>query len=249
MTLKPHRFMRTEALIGSEGLNKIKNSTVMVVGLGAVGGYAVEALARSGIGKMILIDFDIVDITNINRQIYALTSTIGEEKYKLAEKRVKDINPDCEIIAKKIFVNNDTIKDVIAMKPDYVIDAIDSLNPKCCLIQALVENNINFISSMGAALRTDPSFIQIGKLNQTKNCNLSRLIRKRMKKREIDMTKVRCVFSTEKMDDLPENAIFENNSSQQEAGRIRNIMGSMPTITAIFGLTIANQVIWDLIKE
>ena len=249
MSLEEHRFMRTEALIGTEGLNKIKNSTVMIVGLGAVGGYSVEALARSGVGKMILVDFDTVDLTNINRQIYALTSTIGEDKYKLAKKRVKDINPDCEVVAKKIFVNTDTIDEIINMKPDYVIDAIDTLNPKCCLIQALVENNIKFISSMGAALRTDPTFIQIGNLNQTKNCNLSRLIRKRMKKREVDMTKVRCVFSTEKMDNLPENAIMENKTEAQLPGRIRNIIGSMPTITAIFGLTIANHVIWDILKD
>ena len=156
-----NRFMRTQALLGPQKFANLQKSTVMIIGLGAVGGYALEALARAGIGKLILVDFDKVDITNINRQILALDSTIGHPKSELVAQRVKDINPSCKVITKEIFVNDKTLPDLLAEPVDFVVDAIDSLNPKCGLIEELVKRGIPFISSMGAALKKDPSRIKL----------------------------------------------------------------------------------------
>lgn len=240
------RFLRTQALLGEDGMQKLQSATVMIIGLGAVGGYALEALARAGIGKLILVDFDVFDETNINRQILALTSTIGEKKSEVAKSRVLDINPNCEVIIKDMFVNQDNLDELLSEKVDFVVDAIDALNPKCCLIEALQQKGIPSISSMGAALKTDPSHIKLGMLSGTKNCGLAKFIRKRLKKRGLDISKICCVSSDEQVD-LPETAIFMEEK-EQETGRVRHTLGSMPTITAIFGLTIANEIIKKISK-
>lgn len=234
------RFLRTKLLLGESGIQKLQQSTVMIIGLGAVGGYALEAIARSGVGKLILVDFDSFDETNINRQILAVSSTIGRKKAEVAAERVKQINPGCEIVVKDIFVNSDNLAELLALQPNFVVDAIDSLNPKCCLIEALCQTGIPFISSMGAALKTDPSCIKLSHLNQTKNCGLSRMVRQRLKRRSVDLKQIACVYSDEQAC-LPETAI----SAAEEEGA-RHILGSLPTITAIFGLTIANEVIKQL---
>lgn len=243
--LNSRRFMRTGLLLGEEGLRRLHEASVMVVGLGAVGGYALEGLARAGVGRLILVDFDTFDETNINRQILALTSTIGKKKTDVAAQRVKEINPDCVVETKDVFVNTDTIEDLLREPVDFVVDAIDALNPKCCLMQTLQEKGIPFISSMGAALKSDPSFIRLGALSRTKNCGLAKFIRKRLKKRGVDINKITCVSSEEQVN-LPETAIMESEDKNQESGRLRNTLGSLPTITAIFGLTIANAVIKQL---
>lgn len=235
------RFVRTEALLGAAGLAKLQNSTVMIIGLGAVGGYALEAVARSGVGRLILVDFDSFDISNINRQILALSSTIGEKKTLAAARRVKDINPECEVLLKDMFVSHENIEELLDAKPDYVIDAIDSLAAKCDLMAVLQQKNIPFISSMGAALKTDTSCIHLAKLSKTVNCGMARCVRQNLKKRGVNIDKINCVFSSEQCI-LPENAIRPN----PDGGK--NILGSLPTITAIFGLTIANKVIQDLAK-
>ena len=245
------RLMRTQALLGVEAMDKLQAATVMIVGLGAVGGYALEALARSGIGHLILVDFDVVEETNINRQILALSSTLGQPKIEAANKRVREINPNCKVETVSLFVNSDTIAELLAHPADMVIDAIDALNPKCCLMEELYKRKIPFISSMGAALKTNPAAIKTGKLSQTKNCSLSKFIRKRLRKRGIDISKIECVYSDEQIQ-LPENAIFLDEDSLNtemsvgRQGRVRNTLGSLPTITAIFGLTIANFVILSL---
>ncbi len=242
------RFLRTKLLLGEEGLEKLKNSTVMVIGLGAVGGYALEALARSGVGHLVLVDFDSFDLTNINRQILALSSTVGRKKIDVAKERALDINPECHVETKDLFVNAETLPELLSEKVDFVVDAIDALNPKCCLIEALHKAQIPFISSMGAALKSDPSCIHYGKLSATKNCGLSKFIRKRLKKRGVDISKIYCVSSDEQVD-LPETAIICNEEGENPNGRKRNTLGSLPTITAIFGLTIANQAVKELIKD
>ena len=244
--MSDNRFMRTQALLGQQKFARLQKSCVMIIGLGAVGGYALEALARAGIGKLILVDFDKVDITNINRQILALDSTVGKSKVELAATRVKDINPACKVITKEIFVNDKTLPELLSEPVDFVVDAIDSLNPKCGLIEALVKSDIPFISSMGAALKTDPACIKVQSLNKTKNCHLARFIRKRLKRRGVDISKVLCVASDEQVD-LPDTALFIEADSHPEGNtRQRHTMGSLPTITAIFGLTIANKVILSL---
>lgn len=233
------RLMRTKLLLGEDGVRRLENACVMVIGLGAVGGYALEAVARAGVGKLILVDFDSFDETNINRQILALSSTVGRKKTEVAAERVREINPHCEIVVKDMFVDSCNLPELLALKPDYVIDAIDSLTPKCCLIEALCGRGIPFISSMGAALKTDTSCIKLAKLNQTKNCGLSRMLRQRLKRRGVDLKNVACVYSDEQTN-LLEEAILLTEDGQ------RNILGSLPTITAVFGLSIANEVIKQL---
>ena len=239
-----NRFVRTQLLLGEDGLNKLKNSKIMIVGLGAVGGYVLEALARSGVGNFILVDFDKFEESNINRQILALSETIGLKKTDVAKQRVLNINPRANIKIIDMFVNSDTIDELLKNNPDFVVDAIDALNPKCCLMQALTEKNIPFISSMGAALKTDTSKIKFGNLSNSKNCSLAKFVRKRLRKRGIDISKIKCVWSEEQIN-LPDNAI-ELEESQKENGRIRHTLGSLPTITAIFGLTIANNLILEI---
>ena len=136
------RFKRTEKLLGLKAMENIKSATVMIVGLGAVGGYALEAIARAGVGHLILIDFDSFDETNINRQLLALTSTIGLKKTEVAYNRVKEINPDCVVEIKDMFVDAANIDNLLALKPDFVVDAIDSIKPKCEMIDALIKNNV-----------------------------------------------------------------------------------------------------------
>ena len=233
------RFKRTEKLLGLKAMENIKSATVMIVGLGAVGGYALEAIARAGVGHLILIDFDSFDETNINRQILALTSTIGLKKTEVAYNRVKEINPDCVVEIKDMFVDAANIDDLLALKPDFVVDAIDSIKPKCEMIDALIKNNVEFVSSMGAALKTDSSCIKMANLNQTYNCPMARSVRQQLKKLNTDLTKVYCVFSAEKCD-LNENAIEKNTDGKKD------ILGSLPTITAIFGLMMANYAIKKL---
>lgn len=238
------RLTRTRMLLGDKGLSRLQNAAVMVVGLGAVGGYALEALARSGIGRLVLVDFDVFDESNINRQILALTSTVGQKKTEVARRRVLDINPDCIVETRDMFVNADTLPQLLDIPVDFVVDAIDALNPKCCLMEVLYERGIPFISSMGAALKTDPSFIKCGTLSASKNCGLAKFIRKRLRKRGLEISRINCVYSDEQVC-LPETALaFDGDDAS--AGRVRHTLGSLPTITAIFGLTIANYVITSL---
>lgn len=234
--------MRTQMLLGQEGMERLKQATVMVVGLGAVGGYALEALARAGIGHLILVDFDRFDETNINRQILALDSTVGKLKTEVAAARVKDINPSCLVEIKNVFVDKDNLADIFALRPDFVADAIDSLGAKCALLEFLWREKIAFISSMGAALKTNPADIAVSTLDKTQNCALARKVRHQLKSQGVNLAEVSCVYSKEQPK-LPQTAIL----ASQEYGA-RNIMGSLPTITAIFGQTLANEIILKLSK-
>ena len=239
--MKNKRFARTEMLIGADGINNLAKAKVMIVGLGAVGGYCLEGLARAGVGHFVLVDFDSFEESNVNRQILAVSSTLGQKKTIVAKERVLSINPEAEVKLKDMFVNAETIAELLAEQPDFVIDAIDALNPKCDLIQALTAANIPFISSMGAALKTDPSKIKFGALSNSRNCSLAKFIRKRLRKRGVDIAKINCVWSDEQVL-LPESALAMPETSAAE-GRTRHTLGSLPTITAVFGLIIANQAV------
>ncbi|MCK5295355.1 MAG: tRNA threonylcarbamoyladenosine dehydratase [Alphaproteobacteria bacterium] len=245
------RFSRIQLMIGDEGLERLINSHVAVIGLGAVGSYATEALVRSGIGRLRLIDFDEISKTNINRHLYAMESTIGKPKKDVAEQRSKDINPACKVEALDCFVNPDTMDKVLEGKPDIVIDAIDSLGPKVELLIALEERNIPVISCLGAALRTDPSQIKVGAMKKTQNCPLAKMVRKRLRRRgaSLDFT---CVYSTEPTHTIREGAVMPESESEEnfyDKGRKRRTMGSLPTITGIVGLIAANTAINMLLEE
>ena len=235
------RLMRTEALLGSQAIQNLQNSTVMIIGIGAVGGYALEALARAGVGKFILVDFDRFDETNINRQILALTSTLGQKKIEVAKNRILEINPNCNVLLEDVFVNPSNINILLKHNPDYVVDAIDSIKSKCELMATLQKSGIPFISSMGAALKTDVSRIKIAPLSATRNCHMAKVVRQNLKKYGIDITKIVCVFSDEQSS-LPNTAIIKTPNEH------KNILGSLPTITAVFGLMMAHKVILDLAK-
>ncbi len=228
------RFQRTKALIGTEKLQKLKDARVMIVGLGAVGGYALEGLARAGIGGLVLVDFDSFELSNINRQILALSATIGQKKTVIAKQRVTEINPACQVMTKDMFVSSENISELPFDEVDYVVDAIDSLDSKASLIAELVKRNKKFISSMGAALKTDPSKIKICRLNQTSVDGLAKQLRHRLKDKGVDLSQVKCVSSTE-----------EAHKTKSDE---RRPLGSLPTITAIFGLMIANEVIREIIE-
>lgn len=243
------RFLRTIKLLGEEKFLRLQKSRVTIVGLGAVGGHAMESLARAGIGHLRLVDFDNIQPTNINRQILALSTTLGRPKVEAARERILAINPDCTVEALEMFAAEETMKQVLSPRPDLLIDAIDSLNPKIQVLTAAHSAAVPIISSMGAALRTDPTKIRYGDIYDTSNCPLARLVRKRLRRRNIGRG-ISCVYSTEKVDFEYQLAEPEENApAHAERGRQRNVLGSLPTLTGIFGLYIANQAILQLTSE
>ncbi len=244
------RFARIEQLIGEKSLKRLRSRSVTIVGLGAVGGHALEGLARAGINTLRLVDFDTIQPSNINRQILALETTLGRPKAEVARERVLAINPECQVEAIQVFAGEESLPDILSPRPDLIIDAIDSLNPKTQLIVAAYRKDIPVLSSMGAALRTDPSQIAIADLFSTRNCPLARRLRQRLRKQGIEKG-ITCVFSTEPVDFnyQPPHTGAPADTPLGERGRARRVLGSLPTLTGIFGLYLANQAILQLSKE
>lgn len=222
------RLHRITLLLGEKAIDKLQKSTVMVVGCGAVGSFAVESLARSGVGQIVLIDFDRVEESNINRQLFALDSTLGKPKVEVASARIRDINPNINVVAINTFFDDKTDLDI---KPDFVIDAIDSVSSKIALYKWCFKNNIPFISSMGAARKTDPSKIKIDKISKTTVCPLA--------------SKIRHIVREEKLKDFPVVYSTETVSPQKNGGRE---FGSIITVTGMFGLMLADFCIKKLIS-
>lgn len=248
ITEQNERFRRIELMLGNDAFERLQKSYVIVVGLGAVGSYAVEGLARAGVGRLRVIDFDCVCQSNINRQLYALESTIGRQKCEVARERVLDINPECRIEAINAFVDSSTADEFFDDAPDLVIDAIDSLNPKVEMLAAVRNRDLNMISCLGAALRRDPTFIRIGTLNDVHFCPLGKEVRKRLNRRGVTLD-FPCVYSDEPLPNpLPIAAPTETLGEDPlfARGRKRNTLGSLPTLTGIFGLTAANLAIKKL---
>jgi tRNA threonylcarbamoyladenosine dehydratase len=241
------RFLRTERLLGTDKMEILRSKTILIAGLGAVGSYAAEGIARLGFGSIGLVDFDKISRSNINRQLYALESTIGRQKAEVAGERIKDINPECKVRVMNLFVHKDTIDEIINPSPDLIIDAIDSLNPKIELLTFAYKNNIPVISSMGAALRTDPSKVITGDIFDTSKCPLSKLVRKRLRNRGVGKG-IDCVYSTELI-----NFTYIDPEEENEAEDIvnrgfkRRVLGSLPTLPGIFGLILANMAYQKLI--
>jgi len=191
-----HRFSRNELLIGQAGVARLQNATVAVVGLGGVGGYAAEALCRAGIGRLVIIDFDDICLTNVNRQIHAMDGTVGKAKVMVMAERMKLINPRAEIIPYKDFYSAENSEFLLSTHYDYVVDAIDHITSKLHLIRSCRERGIPIVSSMGAAAKLDPARIRVADISETHKCRMARSVRKLLKKQGIE-TGVKVVFSTE----------------------------------------------------
>lgn len=232
------RFSRTELLLGGDAMERLRNARVAVFGVGGVGGYVVEALARSGIGMLDLIDSDTVSESNINRQIIALGSTVGQYKVDAAKARIADINPDCKITAHRMFFMPETADQLDFSQYDYVVDAIDTVTGKIEIIMRAKAAGVPVISSMGAGNKLDPTAFVVTDIYKTSVCPLARVMRREMKKRGVDSLKV--VYSTEQ-------AIVPRYSGEtQPSGK--PVPGSNAFVPSVAGLIIAGEVIKELAK-
>ena len=233
---------RTELLLGTEKTAILKASNIIVVGLGGVGAYAAEMLARSGVGRMTLIDDDVINPTNLNRQLLAIHPHIGRPKAELMAERLRAINPEIELTVLNKFINDRNILEVLqAQRYDYVIDAIDTLTPKQYLIMFSLQEGLNIISSMGAGGKRNPEKIHIVDLSETYNCRLAKTLRKRLQKHGIRKG-IKTIFSSELQD---KNAVIlcENEDNK------KSTVGTISYMPTIFGCMMASAVIEDLIKD
>ena len=233
-----NEFSRAELILGSEAMEKLKNSHVAVFGVGGVGGYVCEALARGGVFKLSLFDNDTVSLTNINRQIIALHSTVGRKKVEVIKERLLDINPLMEIEIYDTFVTEENIKEIDFTKFSYVVDAIDTVTGKVGIIKEAYENNIPVISSMGAGNKLDPTAFEITDINKTSVCPLARVMRKKLK--DIGVKKCKVLYSQE----IP---LTPRASEETKDGR-KVTPGSLSFVPSAAGLIIAGEVIKDIIK-
>ena len=236
--MKP--FSRTQLLLGQPAMEKLKSARVAVFGLGGVGGYTVEALARSGVGALDLIDHDTVSITNINRQLFALHSTVGMSKAEAARQRVLDINPEISVRVYETFFGPDTADRFDFTQYDYIVDAIDTVTAKLALIVKAKEAGTPILCCLGTGNKLDPSKFQIADISKTSVCPLARIMRKECAKRGLKNVKV--LFSTE--DPIPSAS---DTGEELPEGR-RSLPGSVAFVPSVAGLMIAGEVIKDLIK-
>ncbi|MZQ86173.1 tRNA threonylcarbamoyladenosine dehydratase [Paenibacillus sp. 5J-6] len=243
-----HQFSRTELAIGPEGLDVMKNSTVVVLGIGGVGAIAAEALARTGIGRLILIDKDVVDITNINRQIHALTTTVGQPKADLMRDRIKLINPECDVISMRMFYTEETYEEVFAHHIDYVLDASDTISYKIHLIKQCLERKIPIVSSMGAANKMDPSLFKIADISKTSMDPVARVVRQKLRKEGIKKG-VKVVFSTEEpmkpREDVTQQIVPEN---APEIRKAKQPPASNAFVPPVAGLIMVSEAVKDLLE-
>lgn len=228
---------RTELLLGEEGMRKLADSTVVLAGAGAVGGYVLEGLVRAGVGHIRVVDGDVFSASNMNRQVLATVDTIGRNKADVAVERARSINPDIDIIAVNSLVSTETIPSILSDVPDVLADAIDTIAHKVALLRYAADNGIVTFSSMGAALHVDTQAIRVATLKRTKVCPLASSVRSRLK--DVDTSKITCVYSEEKPMAKPD--------MRDEHGK--SILGSLPTVPAVFGMTLANQIIMYLIQK
>lgn len=233
-------FSRLEMLIGEKALEKLANSRVAVFGVGGVGGYTVEALARSGVGELDLIDNDVVSLTNINRQIVALHSTIGKYKVDVAKDRVLDINPKCKVNVFRTFYSKDDPKAFDFEKYDYVVDAIDTVTAKLALIEQTKAVNVPIICSMGAGNKLNPTLFEVEDISKTSVCPLAKVIRQELRKRKIKDVKV--VYSKE----VPLVPIQTEASQIEKVSGKTRVPASSAFVPSVVGLIIASEVVKDL---
>ncbi|MCC8191378.1 MAG: tRNA threonylcarbamoyladenosine dehydratase [Planctomycetes bacterium] len=236
---------RTRLLLGEDALARLNRSTVCVLGLGAVGSQVVEALARSGVGGLRLVDFDRIQLSNLNRQLFALHSTLGRPKAEVAAERVRDINPAARVTAVRTFVDEESLPGLLADGPTLVVDAVDSLNPKVAIIAAASRQGIPVFSSLGAATRIDAGQVRFGRLFAARGCPLGRLVRKRLRRRGIADADAWCVYSEEPRNRQAVGAV-QAEGGPEHRGRFRRTLGSLASMTGLFGLRLAHQVVLRL---
>lgn len=230
-TIKQLKFSRFSKIVGEDEVSNLFNKTVLVLGCGGVGGYVVEGLVRSGIGRVIIVDYDVVDVTNINRQIIALDSTIGRRKVDVLEDRIKDINGDCEVVKIDKRITKDNIEELFSYDIDYFIDACDTVSVKMSVIDWCLLKGVKFISSMGTGNRIDPSKLEIMDIRKTFNDPLARILRKYVKDKRI------------------RNKIMVLSSLEDPVKTHDRTPGSSVFVPASSGLLIASYVIKDLLKK
>ena len=228
------RFIRTSLVIGEKNIDRLSQRRVAVFGVGGVGGFVCEALARSGAGKLILIDGDTVAKSNINRQIIALESTVGKQKAEVMKERILDINPNAEVNALNIFLNSETVSTIDFTQFDYIVDAVDDIKAKVMLAKLAEENRIPIIAAMGAGNKTDPTKFEVSDIFKTSVCPLARIMRHELKKTGIKKLKV--VYSKE----TPKNPPYRIEGEKT--------VGSLSFVPSVMGLIIAGEVIKDICK-
>jgi tRNA threonylcarbamoyladenosine dehydratase len=243
-----HQFSRNELAIGKQGIDILKNSTVAVLGIGGVGSFSAEALARSGVGRLILVDKDNVDITNVNRQVIALLSTVGKPKADLMKERIKDINPDCEVIALKMFYTEETYEQFFSYGLDFVVDASDTIAYKIHLMKECLKRNIPIISSMGAANKMDPTRFQIADISKTHTDPIAKVIRTRLRKERITKG-IPVVFSDESPIVILEDVKKEVGNANSEIRKAQMPPSSNAFVPSVAGLIMASYVIRQLLKD
>ncbi len=228
------QFSRTALLIGEPALEKLAASRVAVFGVGGVGSFTVEALARSGVGKFLLVDSDTVDVSNLNRQLHATYETVGQYKTELMQKRILSINPDAEVVVQNVFCLPENVAEILQGDFDYIVDAIDTVSAKLAIIEEAARKNVPVISAMGAGNKLDPTRFEVADISKTSVCPLCRVMRGEIKKRGIPALKV--VYSKEQPVEVATVA----------AGRKRAIPGSIAFVPSVAGLILASEVVLDL---
>lgn len=233
-----HEFSRTELLIGENGLSRLRDAKVLVFGVGGVGSHCIEALARSGVGSMVLVDNDVVSVTNINRQSIAYHSTVGEYKTQVMKKRIADICPDIQVETREVFVLPDNIEEIITEDIDYIVDAIDTVTAKLAIVEVSREKNIPLIASMGTGNKLHPELFEITDIAKTSMCPLCKVMRRELKQRGIYHLKV--LYSREKPLDTGDRETGEDK------GQRRALPGSISFTPPVAGLLIAGEVIRNI---
>lgn len=233
-----HEFSRTELLLGTEGMDRLRHSCVTVLGVGGVGSHCIEALARSGVGHLILVDHDKVSLTNINRQSIALHSTVGQYKTKVMKAKIADISPGIQVTTYEEFVLKENLNRVFEIHPDYIVDAIDTVTAKLAVAEYAKEHQIPLISSMGTGNKLHPEMFEITDIRNTSVCPLCRVMRKELKKRGVESLTV--LYSKEKPVDI------SGRVTEEEAGERRSLPGSISFVPPVAGLMIAGEVIRNL---
>ncbi|EEF80519.1 tRNA threonylcarbamoyladenosine dehydratase [Methylophaga thiooxydans] len=234
-------FERTHILIGDEGITKLQKSHVFLAGMGGVGSFTAEALARMGVGKMTLVDHDVVSGSNMNRQLVALKSTVGTLKADVMAQRIQDINPDCQLTLLTEFLTPDSIPAVLAQGYDVIVDAIDSLSSKSALLETAWRNDLTVFASMGAGGKLDPTQVRTGDLMDTSMCKLAKQLRSQLRKRGVGRG-IQTVYSTESpLPPLPPEPVSR--------GRARAVNGTVSYMPSIFGLTLAGLVVNHIVGD